>query len=181
MKENEMKIEKVLIRLNELKKDGIIQDYAIGGGYAYMLHNASMPTYDLDVIVCLPEDDYHKLYDYFRAENAKIEDVYIVIENMRVQFLPSYIGLLWNNAVKYASKVELKGVPVKLVNVEYLILFFLKSFRKKDRIRIQNLLDKANKDKILSLMEKFDNEQKLLFGRYEKILAKTQESKKMSS
>lgn len=170
-----MELKKVLIKLNDLEKDGIIQDYAIGGGYAVMFYDIPQATYDLDVLVLLStKDDYHSLYEHFRTKKAKIENVYIFIEDMPVQFLPSYIGPLFYNAIKEANKVKFEDIYSKFVSVEYLILFFLTSFREKDKVRIRNLLDKANRDKLLSLIKRFDNEQKLLSKRYEKVLAKTQ-------
>ena len=61
-----MGLKEVLIRLNDLKTAGIIQDYAIGGGYAVMFYDIPMTTYDLDVLVLLPsENDYHRLYEHF--------------------------------------------------------------------------------------------------------------------
>jgi len=72
-------LKNVLACLNELKAAGIIQDYAIGGGYAVMYYDLPISTYDLDVLVLLPnEEDYHKLYEHFRAKGNKIEDVYII-------------------------------------------------------------------------------------------------------
>jgi hypothetical protein len=58
-----MGLKEVLVNLNNLKASGIIQEYAIGGGYAVMFYDIPISTYDLDVLVILPtENDYHKLY-----------------------------------------------------------------------------------------------------------------------
>ena len=55
-----MALRDVLISLNDIKTAGIIQDYAIGGGYAVMFYGVEMTTYDLDVLVVLAnEEDYH--------------------------------------------------------------------------------------------------------------------------
>ena len=169
-----MGLKEVLVSLNELKAIGIIQDYAIGGGYAVMFYDIPMATYDLDVLVILPtEDDYRRLYGHFRAKGAKIENVYIFIEDMPVQFFPSYISPLFNSAVEEATIVEFEDIHSRFVSVEYLVLLFLTSFRLKDKIRIQSLLGKAKKDLLLSLIQRFDNDENILYERYKEVLAGT--------
>jgi len=167
-----MGLKEVLIELNNLKTTGIIQDYAIGGGYAVMFYDIQMSTYDLDVLVILPtENDYHRLYDYFRMKGAKIENVYIFIEDMPVQFLPNYISPLFNCAIEEANRVEFGGVYSRVVTIEYLVILLLTSFRLKDKIRIQSLLDKVDKDLLLSLIQRFDNDENSLYKRYKEVLA----------
>lgn len=167
-------LKKVLIKLNDLKKEGIIQDYAIFGGYAVMFYDVPLSTYDLDVIVLLStEDDYHNLYEHFLTKKARIENVYIFIEDMPVQFLPSYISPLFSSAIKEASRVKFKDLYTKFVSAEYLILFLLTSFRVKDRIRIRKLLSRVNRDALLGLIKRFDDEQRILSKRYKRVLAST--------
>ena len=82
----------VLASLNDLKATGIIEDYAIGGGYAALYYDVQDATYDLDVLVVLPsEADYPKLYEHYRTKGARIENVYVFVEGMPVQFFPNYI------------------------------------------------------------------------------------------
>ncbi len=167
-------LKKVLIKLNDLKKEGIIQDYAIFGGYAVMLYDAAPFTYDLDVLVLLStKDDYSNLWEHFRTKKARVEGEYIFIEGMPVQFFPSYISPLFHDAIKEASRVEFKGLYTKFASAEYLILFFLTSFRKKDRVRIRKLLGKVNRDTLLGLIKRFDDEQRVLSKNYKRVLANT--------
>lgn len=169
-----MGLRDVLISLNDLKTAGIIQDYAIAGGYAVMFYDIPMTTYDLDVLVVLPtENDFHRLYEHFRTKGAKIENVYIFIEDMPVQFLPNYISPLFNSAIEEANVVEFEGVSSKFVTVEYLITLLLTSFRSKDTIRIGSLLEKADKGLLLDTIERFDNDQQILHQRYNKVLGGT--------
>jgi len=169
-----MGLKEVLIRLNDLKTAGIIQDYAIGGGYAVMFYDIPMTTYDLDVLVLLPsENDYHRLYEHFRTKGAKIENVYIFIEDMPVQFLPNYISPLFNNAIEEANVVEFESIRSKFVSIEYLVVLLLTSYRWKDKIRIQGLLKKVDKDLLLGIIQRFDDDQHILHKRYEEVLADT--------
>ena len=117
-----MGLKEVLVSLNNLKAEGVIQDYAIGGGYAAMFYNIPMTTYDLDVLAILPsEKDYHNLYEHFRGQGARIED-------MPVQFLPNYISPLFNSAIENANIVEFEGLRTKFVSVEYLIFNVFSNF-----------------------------------------------------
>lgn len=169
-----MGLREVFISLNNLKTSGIIQDYAIGGGYAVMFYDIPMATYDLDVLVVLStENDYHRLYEHFRTKGTKIENVYIFIEDMPVQFLPNYISPLFNSAIEESNLVEFEGILCKFVTIEYLVLLLLTSFRWKDKIRIQGLLNKVNQNLLLGLIQRFDNDENTLHERYEIILAGT--------
>ena len=167
-----MGLKDVLVNLNGLKSAGIIQDYAICGGYACTFYDVPMTTYDLDVlVVLLTEKDYHRLYEHFRTMGARIENIYIFIEDMPVQFLPNYISPLHHEAIMEANVIEFEGVSSKFVSIEYLIVLLLTAYRWKDKIRIQNLLDKANKDLLLSIIQRFDNDERILYKRYKEILA----------
>jgi predicted nucleotidyltransferase len=168
-----MGIKEVLISLNELKETGIIVDYAIGGGYGVNLYIVPLNTYDLDVFVILAkEDDYHRLYEHYRAQGAKIENVYIYIGGMPVQFLAN-ISPLTNCAVKEAITVEFEGVTSRFISIEYLVVLLLTAYREKDKMRIEQLLVKANKNKIKNLIDKFDSNDNTLRKRYQEILART--------
>jgi hypothetical protein len=165
----------VFIALNNLVESNIIDDYAIGGGYAVMYYDIPIATYDLDVLVVLSgDDDFHRLYEYFRQEGAKIEDVYIYIDDMPVQFLPNYISPLFNAAIEEANEVEFEGVRSKFVSIEYLIALLLTAFRPKDRIRIQGLLDRADRTTLKDIIERFGNDQYKLLERYKEILENSQ-------
>ena len=170
-----MGLRNILACLNELKATGIIQDYAIGGGYAVMYYDLPISTYDLDILVLLSgEEDYRRLYEHFRAQGNKIENVYIFIDDMPVQFLPSYISPLFNQAIVEADLIAFEDIHAKVVKLEYLIVLLLTAFRPKDRIRVQSLLDKADKELLLDIIRRFDDEQKSLYERYQKVLADTQ-------
>jgi predicted nucleotidyltransferase len=168
-----MGLKEVILNLNGLKAQGIIGDYAICGGYACTFYEVSMPTYDLDVLAVLAsEDDFHKLYEHYRTKGAKLENVYIYIENMPVQFLPNYISPLFNDAIKNAVTVEFEGVSSRFISVEYLVLLLLTSFRVKDKIRLKSLTGKVNKELMLSYIQRYSNDKNKLYERYQEVLAR---------
>lgn len=167
-----MSFQGALIALNDLKKKGVIKDYAIAGGFATSYYLEPAYTYDLDVIVLLgSEEDYHSLWGHFRKQGNKIERDYIYIDDMPVQFFPSFIGKLFANAIRDARRVKVKGVNTKVVTVEYLIALLLKAFRPKDKVRIVELLNQADKNLINGILRECDDEEELSQARLSKLLA----------
>lgn len=165
----------VLIELNALVKLEIIQDYAIGGGYAVMYHGIPYSTLDLDVLVALSSDeDFHNLYNYYRQKGNKIKDVYIYIADMAIQFLPNYISPLFNDAIKEAQRIEVNRVPSKVVTVEYLIALLLTAFRPKDKIHVIELVKNADMSVLNEILKRFDNGQQLLSKRFKEVLGNSQ-------
>ena len=164
-----MGLKEVLTDLNGLISNGIIEDYAICGGYACTFYKVSMPTYDLDVLIILAsDDDFHRLYEHYRKINAKIENIYIYIEGMPVQFLPN-ISSLHHEAIQKAPIIQFEGVASKFVSVEYLIALLLTAYRPKDRIRVESLLKQADKKILEDILWRFGDGQ--LYKRYTEILA----------
>ncbi len=161
----------VLTELNALVSLGIITDYAIGGGYAVIYHGIPYSTFDLDVLVVLDSDEnFQRLYNHYRQKGNKIEDVYIYIANMPVQFLPNYISPLFNTAIKEAQRIEVNGVPSKVVRVEYLIALLLTAFRPKDKIHIGTLVKNADMNVLNEIVRRFDDGQGQLSKRLREVL-----------
>lgn len=107
------------------------------------------------------------------TKELKIEEVYVFIEDMPVQFLPNYISPLYNDAIEEANIVEFDGVTSKFVSIEYLIVLYLTAFREKDILRVKILLKKANKNLLFNIIQRFNNDQDKLYERYKKVLAGT--------
>jgi predicted nucleotidyltransferase len=175
-----MGLREVLINLNELKAAGVIQDYAIGGGYAVGLYVQDMPTYDLDVFVVVLSDDavnewtvLSSVYEYYRSKGAKFEHEYVFIEGMPVQFLPNTISPLHDKAIEEAKVVEVEGVTTRFLSLEYLIAVLLTAYRPKDIIRSQALLKRADSVLVADIITEFDDESNTLHERYRQVLART--------
>ena len=158
--------------LNGLKRKGIIKDYTIGGGYAVNYYLEPSYTYGLDVLVLLSSDaDYHALYKHFREAGNKIENIYVMIGDLPVQFLPSFISPLFDEAIKKARRITVRGVPGKVVRVEYLIALLLVSFRTKDKIHILSLLELADRKVLDETLTRFEDEKTPLCQRLGRVLA----------
>lgn len=129
-------------------------------------------TYDLDIIVVLrSEADFHALYQYFREKGNKVEDVYIYIGSMPVQFLPNYISPLFTETVEQAHEVIIEGIPSKVASIEHIIVLALDVFRAKDKIRIVQLLEEADRDLLDEILGRFDDEEGKLRARFKQVLA----------
>jgi hypothetical protein len=112
--------------LDRLKRTNIINDYAIGEGYAVNYYLEPILTYDLDIFLLMDtNEEFHALYDYFRKTRYKIENVYIVIGEMPVQFLSSFIHPLIEEGVRMAKRITVSGISTKVLTVEYLIATLL--------------------------------------------------------
>lgn len=158
--------------LKGLKRKGVIKDYAIGGGYAVNYYLEPSYTYGLDILVLLGSDaDYHALYQHFREAGNKIENIYIMIGDLPVQFLPSFISPLFDEAIKKARRITVGGVPSKVVRVEYLIALLLVSFRTKDKIHILSLLELADRKVLDETLRRFEDEKTPLRQRLGRVLA----------
>jgi hypothetical protein len=145
--------------INRLKKASLIKDYAIGGGYAVNYYLEPILTYDLDVFIWLDtEKDFAVLYEYFRKKKYKIENVYVLIGGIPVQFLPTYINPLIEEGVRKGKRIRINGVPAKILKVEYLIATLLLAFRPKDRIIIPQLFKFADKRFLNDILKRFSDE-----------------------
>ena len=157
--------------LNGLKRKGIIKDYTIGDGYAVNYYLEPSYTYDLDIFVLLDsDDDYHALYRYFREAGNKIENIYIMIGDLPVQFLPSFISPLFAEAIKKARRITVGRLPSKVVRVEHLIALLLAAFRPKGKINIISLLELAGRKVLDEILRRFENEETPLYQRLERVL-----------
>lgn len=162
---------KALKVINSLKKKGLIKDYAIGGGYALNYYLEPILTYDLDIFILIDADeDYSKLYRYFRNKGYKIENVYIVIADTPVQFLPSYINPLIDEAIRKSKRIRVKDVYTKVLTAEYLIATLLMAFRPKDKMVMPQLFKLANKKLLKKVLKRFSDEKTPLDKRFKKIL-----------
>lgn len=146
-------MKKTLEVINELKKEGLVKDYAIGGAVAALKWVEPFFTRDLDIFVMpITEPDAHKVISFlpiYDALKAKGYDQWtgqwILIEGVPVEFLPAE-GLA-KEAVEEAVEVEFEGVRTKVMTPEHLTALFVKASREKDKMKIKLLLDQGKMDR----------------------------------
>jgi hypothetical protein len=115
--------------LNAVKADGIVEEYAVAGALALVFWTEPVATYDLDVLVFLPQQEgslvsLDGIYNWAGARGYKAEKEHLIIEGVPTQFIPSP-GELADEAIETAADLDYEGVRVRVVLPEYLIALYL--------------------------------------------------------
>jgi hypothetical protein len=117
--------------LNDLKSEGVVEDYAVAGAMALVFWVDPVPTFDLDVLVFLPEAaspivDLSPIYSWSAARGYEASAEHVRIAGVPVQFLPSH-GALADEAIRSAALLDYEGVPVRVTRPEYLAALYLEA------------------------------------------------------
>jgi hypothetical protein len=143
-------MERTLQVLNDLEQDGVLSRYAIGGAMGATFYVEPLLTFDLDVIVLLPEMEsglltLAPLYGALRAKGYAEEAECVVVEGVPVQFLPAYNALL-EEALREAHETPYQATSTRVLRVEHLVAICLQTGRAKDRERVRILREQATLD-----------------------------------
>jgi hypothetical protein len=152
--------------LNELCKDGVIRNYAIGGAMGALFYTEAILTMDLDVFVFFDDDDAFTLTPLAPIYKVLKEKGYgpdlherecIDIEGTPVQFLPAYNPLL-KEAVNDAVSIDYNGVATRVLTAEHLAAISVQTGRMKDKLRVQAFLNTPtfNFSRFETLLIKYD-------------------------
>lgn len=155
-----------LVVINQLKRKGLIKDYAIGGGIATIFYTEPVFTYDLDVFI-IPRVERKglvlltEIFDYLQQEGHQWKGEHIILGDTPVQFIVA--SELEAEAIENARSIVYKKVNTKVMSPEYLIAILLKAGRSKDTVKIHMLLNQTSVDrvKLTSILKKYD-----LLGRF---------------
>lgn len=139
--------------LNSMKSDAIIEDYAVAGAMALTFWSEPVATYDLDVLVVLPQSkgslvSLDRVYEWAREQGFPSKEEHLLIAGVPTQILPSPNALA-DEAIRDAADLEYEGVPVRVVRAEYLIALFCEPHARtaKRRERVAALLEGPNLDR----------------------------------
>jgi hypothetical protein len=141
-------MEKTLIVINQMKKEGFFKKYAIGGGITVLFYIEPVVTFDLTVFIILPKNNmplislFSPLYEWLKSKGYKTIKEQILIEGIPVQFIPVYDNLV-NEAVLNSAKETYESTETYVLKPEYLLVIMLQTNRPKDRNRIIKILDEA--------------------------------------
>ena len=163
--------EKVIKRLNRLKKTGVMKDYAIGGAHAVAYYLEPVKTLDLDIFVFAESDqDFHIFRTYIKKAGFKMRGTHVIIDDMPVHFLPGSLHPFINEAVRKGKRIRVNNIPTKILTVEYLIISLLMAFRLKDKMVIPDLLELVDLERLRPIIERFSDEETPLDQRLQRIL-----------
>ncbi len=148
--------------MNELKEQGLIKDYAIGGAVAALRWTEPFLTQDLDIFVVLEREVdasglivLTPIYEYLRNQGYVWKGHWIMIEGIPVDIFPA--DPLEREAIAEAVEVEYEGITTKVMTPEYLIALFLRANRAKDKGKIALLLEQAEVDmeKLVGILSRY--------------------------
>jgi len=142
-----MSFREAIVAVGQLREDGVIAEYAVGGAMAMVFWAEPVATYDLDVFVLLPAASgplvsLAPLYQWATRQGYAVQDEHIVMEGVPVQVIPAHNDLA-EEAVREAVTLEMEGTPVRVIRPEHLIALYLEpSARTRKRLeRVATLLE----------------------------------------
>ncbi len=158
-------MKRVFALLNEMVRDGALENYAVAGAIGAMFYVEPFSTQDIDVLVMTPRDrlvielpglDYLKARGYTEFRNEGI-----VIEDWPVQFLPATTQLE-QEAYLNAEISNFDEVPVRVALPEHLVAIMLSVGRPKDLARVEMFLsqDAVKIDSLEDLIQRHDLKEK---------------------
>ena len=139
--------------LVEMRDEGVVRDYAIGGATAVLFYAEPTRTYDVDVFALLPSMDPSALltlapvYRWAQSRGFTVDAEHVMVHGVPVQILPAYNALV-TEAIQTARVHEYQGVPVRVVDPEHLIALALQAGGARRRERAWLLLQAGVADRL---------------------------------
>ena len=136
--------------LLQIRDEGILADFAIGGAIAASFFTPAVATEDLDIFAFLKPSPsgllmLTPLYERLQALGGRIENEYVVIGKWPVQILPAYTPLV-EEAVERAVDRNFEDLTVRVVDANYLCAIALQTGRPKDYLRVHTLIESGHVD-----------------------------------
>jgi len=130
--------------LNDMLSTNIVKDYAVVGAVAQMLYTEAAVTMDAAVLIVTPQqrsiDMLNPIYEFCSSRGCVPEGEAIRVGDWPVQFIPTFNPLAVE-AVREAETGEIDGVPLRVVQADFLATIALSTGRPKDFARILALLE----------------------------------------
>lgn len=140
--------------IDDMKRAGVIDEYAVGGAMALTFWSEPTTTYDLDVFVTFPSSgilvSLQPIYDWAAARGYACTNEHIDIEGLPVQVLPAPDALT-DEAVASAAELDYDGQPVRVIRPEYLVAMWSQGSARteKRRLRAATLMEDVDMDREL--------------------------------
>ena len=130
--------------LLQLRLEGALAQFAVGGAIAASFYIEAVSTEDLDIFAFLQQSSsgvvvLTPLYDRLKELGATVQGEHVLIQNWPVQILPAYTPLV-EEAVHNAVEQSYDGLAVPVVTAEYLCAIALQTGRPKDYLRVYSLI-----------------------------------------
>lgn len=147
-----MKLEKVIRTVSEMKADGVIENYALGGAIAASFYLEPVSTLDVDVFIALqalPTSaviSLEPLFHYLRQRGCEFEGEHVIISGWPVQFLPPTGSLVEEALAKAADIVVTPALSARVFAPEHLAAIALETGRAKDKARLLEFIEAGTLD-----------------------------------
>jgi hypothetical protein len=139
-------MKEALEAIHQMRLEGVIGAYAIGGAVGATFYLEPVATLDLDVFVAFTGQgdsaliSLAPLYSRLIAKGYTLRGEYVVIGNWPVQFLPTADDL-GEAAVAEAVEVDVEGTPTRVMTAEHLVAIALQLGRGKDHARVLQFVE----------------------------------------
>lgn len=147
--------------LLQVRDEGVLAEFAIGGAIAASFYVPAVSTEDLDVFAFLKPSAsgllvLTPLYERLQALGGRIENEFVVIGAWPVQILPAYTPLVEEAVVKAVER-PFEDLRVRVVDANYLCAIALQTGRAKDYLRVQTLIEsgQVQAEVLTALVNKF--------------------------
>jgi len=164
-------MERAIKVIHQLRQQGLIRDYAIGGASALIFYTEPALTYDVDVFIVVEGSESElvslaPLYEHLRARGYTPQGEQVLIEGVPVQFIVAY-NPLTVEAVQEAQTHRLNQTEVRVMSPEHLVAIALQTGRAKDRERIRLLLESNAVDpaRLQPILERYGLQERWHFFR----------------
>jgi hypothetical protein len=144
-------MERVIQAINRMQADGVIENYAIGGGIAAVYYLEPYQTDDLDIFIPISAVAFGEaglvslepIYSYLNSLGYAAVKEGVLIEDWLVQFIPAF-ETVQDEALRHAREVTYGDTTTKIFAPEYLAAELLRSGRLKDQVRVVALIESGN-------------------------------------
>jgi hypothetical protein len=147
--------------INQLEREEIIQKPTIGGSIALMYYAQPVKTDDLDVFCYIPNRelliDLGPIYRRLEELGCKINNLYVNVKGVDVQFLVPANEPLVEEALANAAPVSIDNVTTHIFEYEYALAVKAEANRAKDWAHIATAVESAapNKEKLDAILSKY--------------------------
>ncbi len=147
-----MRLREVIEVLNQMRSDGVIDRYAIGGAVAATFYLEPVATLDVDVFIELQAQadsliiDLRPIYEYLEKKGGEKEREYIVYADTPIQFLMPETNSLTNEALTEAVEKDVDGLTARVFTAEHVAAIALQTSRAKDKTRLVQFIEEGALD-----------------------------------
>ena len=149
-------MERVIQVLNRMQADGVVENYAIGGGIAAIYYIEPYDTDDIDIFIPVSAVavgsagliSLEPIYSHLAKLGYHAVKEGVMIEDWLVQFIPAFQEVQ-KEALNAAVAVTYGNAQTRIFSPEYLAAELLRSGRPKDHVRVIALLESGKLDQEL--------------------------------